>query len=417
MFFDLEFFTPEGTAIVEHVSPLTICLRPTEAILAAAGGDLRRTGVFRYDPAERRFHRLPLAAPDQGSAGDQRPCVQTTQSGTFAMAVLPAGATADTMADPRYFPETGFRIADDGMWQYFQHRGGLRAFGYPVSRPFLLFGTEVQFFQRRVLQRMPDGTIQQLNLMSPEIFPFRHVNGSTFPPPDEAMVTTAPIPGTEGYADAALAFVRRHAILDFGRAYFSTITCADAFPGEVCSQGIVDLLNLELWGLPVSPPAIDPNNFAFAYQVYQRGILQHNFETGVTEGILLADWIKALITGEGLPPDLDAEAAGAPLWRQYDPANVVDGLNRPGDLPATSMTAAFAPDVPREIWSSEALFGETVAFAPERDVAADSTPGPSQGVAGAPAAPASGAADLAAPAVADGSAPAVARVVSQPEDE
>ena len=49
-----------------------------------------------------------------------------------------------------------FRVGDAAFWQYFQARGGIRTFGYPVSRVFMLDGFKVQIFQREVMQLQPD---------------------------------------------------------------------------------------------------------------------------------------------------------------------------------------------------------------------------------------------------------------------
>jgi hypothetical protein len=87
-------------------------------------------------------------------------------------------------------PETGYRITDDAIWDYFLHRGSFAPLAIRL-RQLRLFGTEVQFFQRRVLQRLPDGTVQQLNFISDTLFPFRHVNGSTFPAASEALLAAA----------------------------------------------------------------------------------------------------------------------------------------------------------------------------------------------------------------------------------
>jgi hypothetical protein len=330
-----------------------ICVQATAAQVAAVDGDLNRLSILRFNSETRRYERLALVGtdPDTGMV-----CAETTQTSVFILTPLPDTLAVRAVADPRYFAETGFRVADDDIWNYFNRRGGLRAFGYPVSRQFRLLGTEVQFFQRRVLQRLPDGTVQQMNMLAPELFPFRRMNEATFPAADPALLAAMPQPGEPDYAEKALAFVRQHAVLNFGRAYFSTVTCADAYPGGVCSDDMAALLNLEMWGLPLSQPMLDPVHRRFAYQAFQRGILQYDFDTDLTQGILIADWWKSLITGEGLPADLEADAAQTPFWRQYDPQNAVDGLWWPEELPSTNMAAAFAQDVPREELDAQTLF-------------------------------------------------------------
>src|SRR5687767_5661662 len=91
----------------------------------------------------------------------------------LAFALLLGGALPPTAAVPAaaqqgdlpFFPETGFRIATPAFADYFAKRGGLRTFGYPISNAFLLLGTEVQFFQRQVMQRRADGGVSTLNLL------------------------------------------------------------------------------------------------------------------------------------------------------------------------------------------------------------------------------------------------------------
>jgi hypothetical protein len=59
-----------------------------------------------------------------------------------------------------------------------------------------------------------------------------------------------------------------------------------------------------------------------------------------TQGLLLADYFKALLTGENLPVDLDAQAAASPFLRQYSPDRPT-GLRQPTRLPGTDLTSAF----------------------------------------------------------------------------
>ena len=53
---------------------------------------------------------------------------------------MPPPKAPDLMHDARYFNETSYRIDDDAMWSYFQARGKVPVFGFPVSRPFVLLG-------------------------------------------------------------------------------------------------------------------------------------------------------------------------------------------------------------------------------------------------------------------------------------
>ena len=78
----------------------------------------------------------------------------------------PAAQRASAQAsDPRFFAQTNFRVDNDAFWDFFQHRGSVRTFGYPVSRQFKLDGFPVQIFQREVMQLWPDGSVHTLNLL------------------------------------------------------------------------------------------------------------------------------------------------------------------------------------------------------------------------------------------------------------
>src|SRR5690349_14231168 len=57
---------------------------------------------------------------------------------------------AVSAADPRLFTATGYRISNDSFYNFYEKRGGLKTFGYPVSREFSLLGSKIQIFQRQV---------------------------------------------------------------------------------------------------------------------------------------------------------------------------------------------------------------------------------------------------------------------------
>jgi hypothetical protein len=253
--------------------------------------------------------------------------------------------------DERYFFATQFRIDDDAIWAYFGARGGLDTFGYPVSRTFLLLGCPVQVFQRQVAQDCPGQGVQLLNLLDPEIFPYTQVNGSTFPAPDAALKAATPKVGDPDYATTILAFVAANAPnawngqpVNFGSTFFGTVTPDMAGTDD---PGILGLLDLEVWGAPISQPMADPNNPSFVYQRFQRGILHYTAGEG-TRGILLAGYLKSVLLGPAqavphgasLPPDLAAQSAGSRYFAQYCPG-APNWLCRPGELPGTDLTFAF----------------------------------------------------------------------------
>ncbi|MGG7377511.1 hypothetical protein ACQ7B2_01505, partial [Escherichia coli] len=79
-------------------------------------------------------------------------------------AVMPAWPVV-AQQDERFFSQTNYRIDTDAFWNFFQARGAVRTFGYPVSRTFKLDGFQVQIFQRIVMQLQPDGSVATLNLL------------------------------------------------------------------------------------------------------------------------------------------------------------------------------------------------------------------------------------------------------------
>jgi hypothetical protein len=102
------------------------------------------------------------------------------------------------------------------------------------------------------------------------------------------------------------------------------------------------LRSLELWGFPTSRPTFDPTNRDFVYQRFQRGIMHYSRTDEATRGVLLGDWLKAVITRQRLPADLEAAMSRSPLLRQYCPGNP-RSLCRPEALQLTDLTGAFRP--------------------------------------------------------------------------
>ncbi len=60
----------------------------------------------------------------------------------------------------------------------------------------------------------------------------------------------------------------------------------------------------------------------------------------VTQGLHLADYLKAILTGQNLPADLDAQAKTSIFYKQYNPA-MPNWIDRPAELPNTDLTNAF----------------------------------------------------------------------------
>ena len=248
---------------------------------------------------------------------------------------------------PLYFPETGFAVEQPRIIEYFNRRGQVPTFGFPISRLVMFQGVQTQFFQRMVIQLWPDGSVRPLNLLDPGLLPYTQINGSTFPAPNERLAALAPSPGQPGYAQEVLEFVRRNAPdtfngqpVKFFSTFAGTVTPEIAFGRQGGDPNLLPLINLEIWGVPTSLPAQDPNNGNFIYQRFQRGIMHYDAACRCTQGLLLADYFKALITGENLPVDLAAQAVSSPFLRQYAP-DKPGGLRQASALPGSDLTAAF----------------------------------------------------------------------------
>ena len=237
--------------------------------------------------------------------------------------------------DPRFFPDTGFRISNDEFWKFFQGRGGTKTFGLPTSREMTFKGFTVQFFQRAVMQIGANG-VETLNLLEDGLLPYTTMNGSTFPAPDQALIKQAPSPNDPQYASKIIDFVNEHAPntwegmpVDFAKTFTSTVSYDDAFPRGEGPASLLPLFNLQIWGAPTSKPSRDPKNNNFVYLRFQRGIMHYDDGCKCTQGLLLGDYLKGLITGENLPADLEAQAADSPLLRLYDKGSNTAWLGRP----------------------------------------------------------------------------------------
>ncbi|MGE3267500.1 MAG: hypothetical protein AB7P40_02055 [Chloroflexota bacterium] len=266
-------------------------------------------------------------------------------------ALPPASAvTVSAQQDARYFADTGFRIDDDKIWDYFNKRGGKRTFGLPTSRTFPFMGAPTQFFQRHVLQ-IVNGSVHTLNLLEDGLLSYTTIAGTTLPDVDPSVTAAAPKPGSSTYGADVTAYLEKYAPdtwegepVNFSETFAGTVTLADAFPDGGGSSGLLTLLNLEIWGLPTSKPARDPANNNFVYLRFQRGVMHYDATCKCTQGLLLADALKAIITGNNLPDDLAAQAAGSPLLGQYD-MDIHNGPLKQGLPAGTELANAFRPSL------------------------------------------------------------------------
>ena len=325
-----------------------------------------------------------LGVPYVIADGDASFYVPPDHIATVDIALHIAGSTNQ----PTHFPMEAVFIS------YFDHRGGVPTFGYPISRLFLFQGLPTQIFQRAVLQQWPDGSVHLLNLLDPGFMPFTSFNGAIVPAYDSSFVAHLPPPGSPGYINQVMQVIAQNVPnsfsgqpVGFDRTFVNTVTAESAFPAlptichapgspppaacaapppEVCQRlglpqsscvpppgyGDLSLLpgfDLEIWGVPTSAPMVDPHNNSFIYQRFQRGIMMYQANQGVTEGLLLGQYFKEILTGQALPPDVAQEAAGSPYLDQYCPTGP-HWICRPDQLDpsTTDLTGAFEPEAPAQ---------------------------------------------------------------------
>ena len=293
---------------------------------------------FAEGPPE--AHGQAATATSTAASTAPTPTAASTQPTPVPGPIPPA---PPVVHDSRYFPQTSFRIDHDPFWDYFNARGSVRTFGYPVSRTFLFLGCTTQFFQRQLMQQCGTGPVQLMNLLDPDLMPYNQINFSVFPAHDPAVASGAPAPGTPNYGQAVLNYVRSVAPDTFeGQNVRFYTTFVTTVPGVDPSTDpdTAALVNLEIWGFPTSNPQFDPTNRGFVYQRFQRGIMHFDAASGATQGILLSDYFKSIITGRNLPPDLAAQAVGSRFLNQYCPG-APGWVCRPSQLPATDLTFAF----------------------------------------------------------------------------
>jgi hypothetical protein len=258
------------------------------------------------------------------------PTSAATGTATSAPTSTPAPvAQAPAVAhDAQYYSQTQFRV-DDQAVAFFQSKGQVDTFGYPVSRLFTFLGCPVQMFQRLIIQLCPGAGPALINLLDPEIFPYTRVNGSVFPSPDDQLKAQTPAVGSPEYAN----------IIQF----IQSVT-PDQFNGQPVNfwQTFQARGGLEVLGAPISRPQPDPTNGNFIYMRFQRVILHYRAGIG-TEPLLLADYLKQIILGPNapsLPQDLQQQASSSRFYGQYCRGGT-RWICHPDQLPGTDLTFAF----------------------------------------------------------------------------
>jgi hypothetical protein len=182
-----------------------------------------------------------------------------------------------------------------------------------------------------------------MNLLDPDLMPYNQVNFSQFPAHDPSVAGAAPGPGTANYGQAVLQYIRTVAPDTFEGLpvrFYSTFVSTVPGIDPDSDPNTAALVNLEVWGFPTSRPQFDPNNRSFVYMRFQRGIMHFDAASGATQGILLSDYFKSIITGRNLPPDLASQAVGSRFLAQYCPGAPA-WVCRPQQLAGTDLTYAF----------------------------------------------------------------------------
>jgi hypothetical protein len=123
----------------------------------------------------------------------------------LAMAVF-AGAFSAQAQTPtsQYFPQTGHSVQGDFL-RFFNTRGGLEIFGYPLTEAFLEGGRLVQYFQRARMESRPenpDPNKIQLGLLALELgYGAGPIPAAEIPPANDPNRRYFPAAGhTTGYA-------------------------------------------------------------------------------------------------------------------------------------------------------------------------------------------------------------------------
>ena len=153
------------------------------------------------------------------------------------------------------------------------------------------------------------------------LLPYTTMNGSTFPAPDPALTKATPSPNDAEYTAKIIQFVKENAPDSW-----------EGMPGQL-RQDVLDH-RLQTPSRTAARPACcrcstcrsgvrRPRSRRATEEQRLRlpplpaGIMHYDDGCKCTQGLLLGDYLKALITGENLPIDLEAQAQENPLLRQY----------------------------------------------------------------------------------------------------
>jgi hypothetical protein len=338
---------PVPTRTATPIPPATAMSTPTSA--PSGGGGRAPTATPK--PIVEQPAALPQAANTTGATTPGG----VTVSGVTAAAPVPPADTAPAqrtlpaaaIPDERYVCDgSWFPIDNDTIWDFYTHRGGLAMFGCAISRTFQLQGFTVQFFQRRLVQLDEHGHARLLNVLDPEYLPYTRINGSTFPEVDDQLKARTPRVDSPEYVDGVVRLIDDTVPDEFDglpvrfhETFYSLVTPAMAGTDD---PQVVAMLNLDMWGAPTSRPMYDPRNHNVVYQRFQRAIMSYDAACDCVQAPLLASYLKDILVGNPLPPDLAGASASSLLSKQYSPG-VPLAIRDPDALPLTDLTEAFTP--------------------------------------------------------------------------
>jgi len=332
------------------------------SLAAAAPLAQPASAVVASQPVAQDAEAEPAATAESSDAAETNANATDASAPATPAAVLPAPVAAppaSPQADSRYFAETGFRVGNRYFFDFFKQRGGVRTLGAPVSRQFRYLGFPAQIFQNRMLLLQPDNTVYVVPLGNSAIFPFTQVNGMTLPPVDDSILAQMPSdPNAPDYSVQTLSMVQQLVPDDFNglpvrflSTYFSSVSYDEAFPKGDQPQEMLPYVAFQVWGRPLSQPTADPANPNRVYQRFENGIMMYDGDAGTTSSLPLGTYLKEVLTGQDLPPDLAAAAQGSRFINQYQ-APPPPALARPSDLPDSDLSDAFTPLPAPTDWSS-----------------------------------------------------------------
>jgi hypothetical protein len=207
----------------------------------------------------------------------------------IAMYALPVLSVSAQGQERRYFAETGHYVSGDFL-RFYDQRGGLAIFGYPLTKEFKHDGRTVQYFQRARMEKHPENPDPykvQLGLLGDEL-------GYRQSPIPESEIPSANHPDKQYFAETGHTI--SFAFLDFYRA-----------------NG-----GLDIFGYPISEWVIEPNGRIVQY--FQRGKMEW-YPEGETDQRVQLGMLGTIYVDQFVDPEMvKKEENNGPYIRTGTPA-------------------------------------------------------------------------------------------------